>query len=333
MRRFSWNLESGQVRLFLFAIALLCSSMVQAEIISTPVVAYKGTEPTPGVRLIAAFKLARIGKDGTPISGISALAWDQDESLLYAVTDRGRLHHFRLELDAAGIPVAIDRVASYQLRDLGGKKLKKKWRDAESAFVLNAANAIKGDSLIVIGFEQSPRIVRYRPNGYQQGRYTLPDKLNNKQLFNQPNDMFEAVANHAIHGVVTIPQLALKGRENNAMYRIKDGKEWEYILEPEMGNSLAGLEALPDGSLLSMERAWKSFWYPLIISFKQLWISDDQLRTKKIVRLSSAENWHLDNFEGLTRYDGNQFFIASDDNQREIQQSLLYLIELELAAE
>ena len=310
---------------------LFFSSTVSAELVSHPVIGNVGSEATPGVKLVAAFKIAREAEDGTPISGVSGLAWDEDEQLLYAVTDRGRIHHFTVVTDETGSVKGIERQASHRLRDLQGNKLKGKWRDAESAFVLNGSNSKRGDSLISIGFEQSPRIVRYKPNGYQSGRYHLPKQLDDKKLFNTPNNMFEATALHPEHGVMLIPQRPMKGRETNALYRIRDNRTWKYIAENEMGNSISALEVLPDGSLLVMERAWDSIWNPLVISFKHV-VLGDEIRASKIARLSSMEGWNLDNFEGLTRYRDNLFFIVSDDNQKEIQRTLIFLIELDLPA-
>lgn len=92
---------------------------------------------------------------------------------------------------------------------------------------------------------------------------------------------------------------------------------------------MSALEALPDGSLVAMERAWDSVFFSLVISLKQLRIDADRLVVEKIARLSSSEGWILDNFEGLAHHLGKRFFIVSDDNQNPLQRTLLYYIELD----
>ncbi|OOZ80065.1 hypothetical protein BOW50_02015 [Solemya velum gill symbiont] len=313
-----------------FFLCLLLASVIplHADVISWPVNSYVGENTPDGIRVLAAFELDDEAEDSTPISGLSALAWDVDNQLLYAVSDRGWLHHLQLRFDSRNRLAEINRLASYQLHDLKGKPLKGKWRDAESAFVLQGDNGIRDDTLIVIGFERSPRIVRYRPDGFQQGRYSLPKQLSKKKKFHKPNDMFEAVAMHEELGVMLIPQKPLMGREINALYRLKGEKQWDYEMESERGNSMAALEALPDGSLVAMERAWDRVFFSLVINLKQIRVDSDRLVVEKIARLSNAEGWILDNFEGLARHQDKRFFIVSDDNQNPLQRTLLYYIEL-----
>ncbi|OOZ41777.1 hypothetical protein BOW52_04175 [Solemya elarraichensis gill symbiont] len=207
--------------LFLCLLLLASVTPLYADVISRPVVSYTGENSADGIRVLAAFEQDDEADDGSPISGLSALAWDNDNRLLYAVSDRGWLHHLQLRFDSRSQLAEIERLASYQLRDLKGKPLEGKWRDAESAFVLHGDNGIRDDTLIVIGFERSPRIVRYRSDGFQRDRYSLPKQLSKKKKFHKPNDMFEAVAMHEKLGVVLIPQKPLKGREINALYSIK----------------------------------------------------------------------------------------------------------------
>ncbi len=316
--------------LFILCLLFLTSfSPLHADVISRPVAYYTGEENRDGISVLAAFELDDEADDGSPISGLSALAWDEDNKLLYAVSDRGWLHHLKLHFDGRNQLAEIDRLASYQLRDLKGEPLEGKWRDAESAFVLNADNGIPDDTLIVIGFERSPRIVCYRTDGVQRDRYRLPKQLSKKKKFHKPNDMFEAVTSHKNLGVMLIPQKPLKGRDINALYRIEGTGQWDYKMEDERGNSMSALEALPDDSLLAMERAWDSMFFRIVITLKQIRINGDQLSVERIARMSSTEGWLLDNFEGLAHHSGNRFFIVSDDNQNPLQRTLLYYIELE----
>ena len=305
----------------LLLLLFLAPFVLLAEEISTPVTLYAGTEASP-IDLRGAVELDRVAQDGTPISGLSALAWDEDERILYAVSDRGRVHHLRPEFEEGRLK-RVELLDSFKLQDRKGKPLTGRWRDSEGAFVKNGDNATAGDSELVISFERSPRIVRYAPDGKQLGRYKLPAALRNADNYEKPNNGLEAVTRHAEKGVLTIPQKPLKSDPDYRVYAL-DGESWPYRVEQEKSNVVVAAEALPDGRLLIMERAWHSIWYPLVITLKEVRFGDDgAAESRTLAKLSSQQGWMLDNFEGLSRHRDDNFFIVSDDNGNSYQRTLL----------
>jgi hypothetical protein len=56
--------------------------------------------------------------------------------------------------------------------------------------------------------------------------------------------------------------------------------------------------------------------------------SGELLKPETIVKLDSVEGYHVDNFEGLTRHQGNRFFMISDNNDLFVQRSLLMYFEI-----
>ena len=50
----------------------------------------------PEIQWCGTLRLPGKWLDDTPVGGLSDIGWDQDESLLYAVSDRGWLHRLRL---------------------------------------------------------------------------------------------------------------------------------------------------------------------------------------------------------------------------------------------
>ena len=76
----------------LLLLLLMVASPSQAEIISSETLIYVGKE-TLGIKPLGVVKLNTKSADGVHITGISALAWDEDEGVLYAVTDKGLVHH------------------------------------------------------------------------------------------------------------------------------------------------------------------------------------------------------------------------------------------------
>ena len=310
----------------LLILLLSVMPLVQAENISTPTRIQYGEE-TPGIRPLGVIKLNTKGADGVRITGISALAWDQDEELLYGVTDKGRVHHLRPSFDKDKL-VSVDLVATYKLRSKNGKRLKGKHRDSEGAFVINAGNGIQGDSELVVSFEKVPNIIRFTPQGKWIEPYALPPILTHIKNYRTTNQMLEAVTLHPEKGVLTIAQRPMKGRKNQRLYAL-NGESWEYTMEKHKGNGVTAMEALPDGRILFMERAWHSMLSPLIVTLKEgRFTADGKLELRVIASLNSTKGWALDNFEGLTRHRGERFFMVSDDNNSPLQRTLLFYFEL-----
>ena len=317
-------------RVFFFAGLLLLPLLVmppaQAEVISSETTIYVGKE-TPEIRLLGAVKLNTMSDAGVQITGISALAWDQDEELLYGVTDKGHLHHLRAVFDNGKL-VAVELVATYKLRNKDGKRLKGKHRDSEGAFVINADNGIRGDSEVVISFEKVPRIIRFTPQGKLIEPYILPPILADTKNYRTTNQMLEAVTLHPDKGILTIAQRPMKGRKNQLLHAL-NGESWEYHMEKHKGNGVTAMEALADGRILFMERAWHSLLSPLIVTLKEGHFTEEgKLKLRIIATLNSSQGWVLDNFEGLTHHRGERFFMVSDDNNSLLQRSLLFYFEL-----
>jgi len=307
-------------------IPLLMMQLTQAENISTPTTINFSKE-TQGIRSLGAVKLNTKSSDDVHITGISALAWDQDEELLYGVSDKGRVHHLRPAFDKERL-VSVELVATYKLRNKHGKRLRGKHRDSEGAFVINADNGIRGDTELVVSFEKVPQIIRFTPRGKMIEPYSLPPILAKKRNYRTTNQMLEAVTLHPEKGILTIAQRPMKGRDNQRLYAL-NGESWEYYMEKHKGNGVTAMEAMPDGRILFMERAWDSMLSPLIVTLKEgRFTQEGKLELRVVASLNSAKGWALDNFEGLTRHRKDRFFMVSDDNNSLIQRTLLFYFEL-----
>lgn len=312
--------------LFIGALLMMAAPLAQADKISSPVTIYFGRE-APDIKPLGAVTLSRKSAEGVHITGVSALAWDQDEELLYGVTDQGEIHHLRPAFDK-GTLASVDLVASYKLHNMDGKRLKGKHRDSEGAFVVNAGNGIHGDSEVVISFEKNPQIIRFTPQGKLIEPYTLPSLLADKKNYRSANQMLEAVALHPEKGILTIAQRPMKDRKKQLLHALS-GESWDYRMEKHKGNGVTAMEVLPDGRILFMERAWHSLLSPLIVNLKEgRFSADGELKVGVVATLDSSKGWSLDNFEGLTRHRGQRFFMVSDDNNSLLQRTLLFYFEL-----
>ncbi len=286
-----------------------------------------------GIRLLGMVKLANEEINGILLTELSGLVWDDDEQLLYAISDNGSLFHLR-PIISDKILTRIDAVSAYWLHN--GKKILQS-RDSEGLALLNGNNGIAGDSELVISFEQTPRIARFTPQGQAIADYTLPAPLSNIDNYYTKNKGLEAVTVHPQFGIITAPEwplpqkntvYSLKGQHKHTIYAIESKEHWTFPAYPTPNSAIVALEALTDGSVLVLERAFVSVFKPVIISLRLLWLSTCQnctvtVKWEQIAVFDSSQGWRVDNFEGLTHHTGAYFFMVSDDNERSFLQETL----------
>jgi hypothetical protein len=290
-----------------------------------------------GIRLQGTLKLASQEVNGLKVMGLSDLAWDEDEKILYAISDKGNLFHLH--------PVITNHVltdvkvsAAYPLTK-GEKALNA--ADAEGLTLANGNNGIAGDSQLIISLESTPRIMRFTPTGEWLSNETLPPILRDVNNYAGTNKQLEAVTLHSYLGILTAPEwplkqkdkeYSLKGEHEHTLYTL-NGKQWSFPAYPAPNSAIVALEALEDNSILVLERAYVSKLQPIIISLRQAWVStcskcQGGVETKPIVAFNSHEGWLIDNFEGLTHHEGAYFFMVSDDNDSSLQRTLLNYFEI-----
>lgn len=278
-------------------------------------------------------ELANDEINGLKLTELSGLAWDEDERLLYAVSDKGYLFHLRPTI-ANNTLIRVTPLSAHRLQS---KPLSSK--DSEGLAILNGNNGITGDTQLVISFEGKPGIARFSPEGKLLANYTLPTLLKNANNYYEPNKALEAVTVHPRFGIITAPEWPLKlkdtvdsipnGQHLHSIYVVQDGnKRWTFPAYPTANSAVVALEALEDGSVLVLERAFVSILQPLIISLRRLWLSGEESKFEQIGVFDSSQGWNVDNFEGLTHHRDNYFFMVSDDNDQDLQRTLLIYWEL-----
>lgn len=285
--------------------------------------------PPRGIRLLGVLELPARAVNGLRFAGLSDLAWDDDDGILYAVSDKGNLFGLRPEFrNGQLVDVALKSAAA--LVDARTRK-PVKWRrsDAEGLDILNGRNGRPGDAELVVSFEGDPRIARYRPDGRYLADIPLSAPLNDILQYRY-NKMLEAVCVHPREGILTAPEEPLNGdRGNTRLYR-SDGRSWRI---PASRGGIVALECLPDGNVLALERDFSSLTLRWTITLRRLRLPagiapDTLLAADTITVLDSHDGLRIDNFEGLTRHHGNRFFMVSDDNDVFVQRTLLVYFEL-----
>lgn len=267
-----------------------------------------------GERYMGIVLLGSLSLKGDPVlAELSGLAWDEDEQLLRAISDQGRV----LELIprfSEGRLSQVELRATHPLRDRHGQPLRGGWSDAEGLTLENSANGVRGDSRLIISFERHHRVERYHPDGRWDSSLPLPGLLRQSGYRPKSNRGMEAVTLHPQHGLVTGPEYP---RAHQSPYLINTaGQTWQYQPK-EADGALVALEALPNGDLILLERAYTSIFAPWVISLTRMRAADlvasKVVPTELIARFDSGQGWLVQNMEGLTRHQGMHFFMVSDD--------------------
>jgi hypothetical protein len=107
-----------------------------------------------------------------------------------------------------------------------------------------------------------------------------------------------------------------------------DGRRWRYPVDNAVEQSVTGLDGLPDGSLLALDRRDARPWLPVVNTVSRLHLAAHGLQIELLARFSSAEGWPVDNFEATAYHWEGRFLIASDDNARPWQCGLLVYLEI-----
>jgi hypothetical protein len=284
------------------------------------------------IRFLGMLQLPNPTMDGMRFSQLSGLAWDDDNGILFAISDRGFLFHLQPVFDN-GVLTGLKLLKALHLREAGSDKpLKGTRADSEGLDILKGRNGHKGDAELIVSFERFPRIVRYRTDGYAIEEFPLPAPLNDAKVYQDSNKMLESVCADSKLGILTVPEAPLKGERQGYTHIFSlDGKSWVYPLPA--GNRISALECLGNNKVMVLESNYGGILGHLRVFLKLATLSPNVSPTESVpvetvVALDSGKEHQIDNFEGLARHRGNRFFIISDDNDLFIQRSLLMYFEL-----
>ncbi len=283
------------------------------------------------IRFLGMLELPDIKHNGVRLSQLSGLAWDDDDDILYVMSDKGGLFHLRPEFNG-DILTGLRLLQAVALQEPGSNKpLKRPYADSEGLDILKGRNGQKGDAELVISFERFPRIARYRPDGRAISEYPLPAPLNDARMYQDSNKMLESVCVDSKLGILTVPEVPLKGEPQGITHLFSlNGKTWVYPLPP--GNRISALECLGNNRVMALESNFTGVLGHLQVFLKLATLSPDgssePVHVETAVTFDTSKGHQIDNFEGLARHQGNRFFIVSDNNDMFFQRSLLMYFEL-----
>jgi hypothetical protein len=284
------------------------------------------------LRFLGMLELPTVQVGDARLSQLSGLAWDDDDGILYAVSDKGWLFHLRPELQGDMLR-SVQLLNAVPLRELGSNKpLRGKRADAEGLDIVNGRNGRPGDAELLIGFERLPRIMRYRPDGNALSEQAFPAPLNDPRSYRSSNKMVEALCLDAKLGVLVAPEVPLAGeREDETRIYSLSGESWRYPLQP--GHRITAMECLGAGEVLVLETDFGRLLAHSAIELKLARLASNPgknaaAQIETVAQLDTGRGYAIDNFEGLTRHRGMRFFVVTDDNDLFFQRTLMLYIEL-----
>lgn len=289
----------------------------------------KGDEHTARLRALGMIELPDLTVNGLRLSQLSGLAWDDDDGILYAISDKGALFHLRPVI-REGKLTGLQLLKAVPLKETDGKSLKGRRTDSEGLDILKNRNGRKGDAELVVSFERFPRIVRYRPDGTVISEYPLPAPLSDPSRYRDNNKILESVCVDEKLGALTLSEEPLVNERSgyNRLFRVTGGS-W---LIPTMGKfQPSAIECLGDGRVLILERDFgRLLGRAVVLRIATLVGDGDEsvAAVEMVALLDTAQGYQIDNFEGLTRHKGSRFFMVSDNNDLFVQRTLLLYFEL-----
>lgn len=327
-------LISGALVLLVAAVSAANKSPSYPPLNAKPV-KLKGAEQDGGrigkIRLLGALELPAVTVSDLRLVELSDLAWDDDEGLLYALSDKGALFGLRPVFQDGRLHDA-SLVHAVALRDPQTKKpIRWQRSDSEGMDILHGRNGRKRDAEFLASFEREPRIEAYRPDGTMIRRYPLPAPLDQVGAYRSANRSLEAVCADRHHGILVAPEEPLKDeRPDHTRIFSLNGNYW-YLARGQGG--IVALECLGDGKIMILERDFQMAQMKTTISLRRTRIpknlaSGERLSTETLAQFTNDEGLNVDNFEGLTHHQGNRFFMVSDNNDVFFQRSLLLYFEV-----
>ncbi|CAG1008438.1 hypothetical protein RHIZO_03498 [Rhizobiaceae bacterium] len=288
---------------------------------------------TPELEVLGSFDSPAEGMNGYRIEELSGLAWDADEKLLYAVSDTGILHHFRIRLEGGRV-THIEVVHSAPLTAEDGTELAV--NDAEDVAVVNGGNGKANDSELLIAIEDGPAVARFTPQGKRIANVVLPGPLADKTQYPKKNRRLESVAFDARYGVVTAPETALLGQpEDQHTLYATDGRKWSFKAFRAGDSNVKAIEIMPDGNALVLERTREAKGALFVGRLRRVDIAGcGGNETCGVTDFTPVPAAGLaNNFEGMTSLGDDMLLLVTDETAKDGKPTIFTLVAFKPASQ
>lgn len=266
--------------------------------------------------------------NGIRIDELSGLAWDEDEQLLYAVSDKGNVVHIRLTFKGATL-AAAEPVHVAPLADPDRKAPARRTFNAEGLTVQNADNGKRGDTVLVIALEggDRPTIMRFSPAGVALDTIAIPSPLDDVRNFRKKKQGLESVAFAPRFGLLTAPESPLAGVPDNLHVVYANGRHWSFARYAP-GSRLKGVDVLADGNLLVLERSRLDAGASMTPTLRRVDIKSCPTGGTCTTGEPAVLPGGLNNFEGMTLLADGRILIVSDQAEKDRQDTTLVLLAM-----
>jgi hypothetical protein len=245
---------------------------------------------------------------GIPFEGISDLAYDKKNSMLYMIGDRGYLYTFYIKLSPKRIK-KLKYLNAFHIKSPNGTVLKP---DIEGLCLDNK-------NRLIASFERVPRVKMISKDGRLIKNIDIPRFLRNRYIYRSKNKMFEAICYHNKYNILISAEYPIRyhSKRFQTIYSLS-GKKWHFLTQKYPHSAVTAMEMMDDGNILIIERAYNGIYKPFYITLKKIYInncdSKNLCKSKVLATLSSSSGWGYNNFEGLTRVGKNRYLMVSDNN-------------------
>lgn len=315
---------SDLFRLFLlFCISFQCQGEDDIANIRDLDLKFKSDTGNYELAIFAAATLTNISINGFKISELSGLAWDEDENILYALSDNGYILHLRPVFKNNRL-AKILFMSGYSLLDKNSRPLRYKASDSEGLAILHSTNHIRGDTQLIVSFERIPRLVRYNTRGKLISEIALPEILTDIHNYQSENKSLEAVTISKKFGVITGPEFALKNQDTSQINIFSiSGKQWQFPLYDPYHGGLVDMTTMEDGNILALERSYGGLLPAIQVSLHRLVLDETGSTSETICAFPADDDLLSNNFEGVTRFKKHSYFMVSDDNNHPFNRTIL----------
>lgn len=282
------------------------------------------------IRILGMLEIPSQTVNGLRLAELSDLAWDDDDNVLYTVTDQGALFGLRPSF-TNGFLTAVSLVSAVPLREVdSGKKVRWRRTDAEGLAIINGRNRHKGDAALFVSFEAEPRLVRYARDGSARREIPLPAPLANVANYANPNLGLESLCIHPRLGPLVAPEQPLRDAPDARMRVFSlDGKTWT-LDAPGRPVALSCTDA---ATVMILEREFNTASFRGTITLREAELptqpTGKPVATRVLATLDNKLGHSIDNFEGLAHHRGRRYFMVSDNNELFLQRTLLLYFEIE----
>lgn len=305
--------------------------VLAAAITGAPAAAGAGNAPPLIVKVQDAIDASQLSADDLKAKELSGLGWDEDEQVLFAVSDKGVLFRFAF----TGGDKSLARLqlhAAVRLSDRAGSALPRELAGAEGLAVRRGGNGVQGDTELIVAFETGSRIATFNTSGRLIEELSVPGAPISEGNLRAANRGLESVAEHPEFGLLTATEQSMQA-EPKGQHTIRSSRGRSFTVAALNGGKgrLKAIEVLPNGQLVLLERfkipGSEQHQSVLRVLDPSACNRDQRCETRDPA--PSSTNLPPGNFEGLARLGPGLFVAVSDDFENGLRATRFVLLRVE----